>query len=120
MSPFEEAVAIYDREPCFRTFDEDLRLHFQFGFVFSTPEYFVMGRAVGRAVPNDMVNPAIYWDRDDRFPTVDCWHIHCMAGDISKAWGILPYPLPFVSFQRKNELRVYRLDALRRLGTLKE
>jgi hypothetical protein len=111
MTPWEQAIAIYDSEPCFRTFDEDLRLHLRHGFVFSTPEFFVMGRAVWRcAHPDDVCDPAT------KFDVADCWHVHCMAGDMAKAWGILPYPLPFVSFQRKNELRVYRLDDLRRLA----
>jgi hypothetical protein len=120
MTPFEQAIAIYDSEPCFRTFDEDLRLHLRHGFVFSTPEFFVMGRPTPApwvddgAIDSMICDPAVTWPKHSQ----QCWHVHVMAGDMAKAWGILPWPLPYVSFQRKNELRFYRLDALRRLGTL--
>lgn len=115
MTPFEQAMLVYQSEPCARTFEQDLRLHFQFGFVFSTPDFFVMGRPVMK----DWIESVIVDPMKLLQPMqCDCWHVHTFAGNLSKAWGILPYPLPFISFERKNELRFYRLDALRRLGTL--
>lgn len=115
MTPWDKAIAIYDNEPCFRTFDEDLRLHLRNGFVFSTPDFFIMGRPVDSNYPEHCVTDPAY-----KFASIyaDCWHVHVMAGNMSKAWGILPWPLPFISFQRKNELRVYGLDRVRTLCTL--
>ena len=59
-NPYAEARAVYDREPCRRTFNEDLELHLMNGLVFSTPEFFLMGRAVPRgACHADIINPAV-------------------------------------------------------------
>jgi hypothetical protein len=112
MSPIEQAMAVYQKEACARTFDEDLHLHLEHGFVFSTPEFFIMGRPVkSTEEPKYIVNPVIYFTDD-----CDCWHIYLMAGDCSKAWDIMPYPLPLFSFERRNELRFYPMERIRRLS----
>src|SRR5689334_6772592 len=46
MTPFLQAAAVYEREPCARTFEEDLYLHLMHGTVISTPEVFAMVRPV--------------------------------------------------------------------------
>lgn len=113
MSPFEQAQAIYRREPCQRLFTEDLFSHLQRGFVFTTPEFFIMGRGVVKGAPqSDIVNPSVIFRREDW----DCWMIYLMAGDMAKAWGILPWPLKWFAFERKNELRFYPADQIARLS----
>lgn len=111
-TPFEDAVAVYDREPCARSFDEDLRLHLRHGFVFSTPEFFVMGRPVKSSAPTrEIVNPACDWPREE----CDCWHVYLMAGDMARAWGILPWAMEKFSFERNNRLRVVCARRLQQL-----
>lgn len=113
MSPFLEAKAVYEREPCRREFFEDVCLHLMHGFVFSTPEFFIMGRPVLSSAPAEMVvTPSVQWPRE----SCDCWHIYLFAGDMTKAWTILPWQLPKISFERKNELRFYRFRDIRRLS----
>jgi hypothetical protein len=113
VTPVELAMQVYQREPCARSYDEDLYLHFINGFVFSTPEFFIMGRAVVSTEDHsEIVNPAV------SFPRVrcDCWHIYLMAGDTAKAWSIMPWPLPLFSFERRNELRFYQSERIRKLS----
>jgi len=97
-------MLVFEREPCARTFAEDLALHFEHGFVFSTPDYFIMGRPVPKDAPaEDIVNPAIVFPR----AICDCWHCYLFAGDMAAALAVLPWALPWISFERKNELRIY-------------
>jgi hypothetical protein len=74
-------------------FAEALERNYQQGFVFSTPTFFIMGS-----------------DRDG------AWFIEGMAGDMSRAWSILPYELPRMTFERfDNNLRSVPLSSLKRL-----
>lgn len=73
------------------------------GFVYATPFFFVMGRAVARVEGGP----------------VDAWFIEAMAGDTQRAWSILPWELPWIGFQRfDSDLRFYPIGTLRRLTTL--
>jgi hypothetical protein len=112
---YEEAKRVYELEPCARTFTEDLEAHFQRGFVFSRPDYFVIGRPVISTAPqSQIVNP---WHK---FPSgeCDCWHCYLMAGNIAKAFEIVPWPLPLLSYERRNVLRFVMLDRIERLAKL--
>jgi hypothetical protein len=103
-NPFDQAAGVYDREPCARTFDDDLVAHLRFGYVFSTPEYFIMGRPVdSQSEDYLLLNPSLKFER------TDAWLVWLYAGDIQQALNILPIDLPYVLFQRKNELRRYSL-----------
>lgn len=113
MTPYEQAKAVYDSEPCVRAFREDLTLHLLNGFVFSTPSYFIMGRAVPRAAdPVLIVNPAHVFACED----CDTWMIYLLAGDPRPAWDIMPWPMAWFGFERKNELRFYPVDRMKRLS----
>jgi hypothetical protein len=110
--PYTEALAVYTREPCARSFREDLEWHLLNGFVFSRPDFFVMGRpVVSQAAPEMIVG-------QHRFPSglCDCWHIYLFAGNVARAWDMLPWDLPLVSFERSNVLRFHSLAAMRRLS----
>jgi hypothetical protein len=89
-----------------------LEAHLLNGFVFSTPRYFVMGRPVVRSAPAHLI-----LDPTHVFPATqaDCWHVWLLAGDVGKAWGVLPWELPWMSFERGNVLRFRRLHSMRRL-----
>jgi hypothetical protein len=112
MKPIDQARAIYEREPCSRTFDEDMALHLAHGFVFSTPSFFIMGRPVPRGAYEDqIVDPAVVFAPE----LCDCWHVHVLAGDASRAWSILPWPLEWLSYQRNNELRFFPMADMQRI-----
>jgi hypothetical protein len=110
--PYVVARAIYDREPCARSFNEDLELHLMNGVVFSTADFFLMGRAVPRgACHADVINPAVVFAAS----LCDCWHVHVLAGNGRKAWSILPYPLQWMSFERNNRLKFYPMADMQRI-----
>jgi len=113
MTPYELATRVYKSEPCARTFEEDLALHLRWGVVLARPDFFIMGRPVwSKAPPAQIVNPAVRFE----YPVqVDCWHVYLAAGNLARAWDFLPFPLPLMSFERKNDLRFYSLERLRSL-----
>lgn len=115
MTSYQRAARVYELEPCARTFAEDVEWHLANGFVFSRPDFFVMGRPVV-----SQADPALVVGLH-RFPSVvcDCWHVYLHAGNMARAWDMLPWELPLVSFERGNVLRVYRLAAIRRLSSIR-
>lgn len=91
MSPIDKAGLAYVKHGV--DFAQALERNYQGGFVFSTPEFFIMGRELEGG-----------------------WFIDSFAGDMDKAWAILPYELPYVAFQRfDNDLRFVLIERLRRL-----
>lgn len=114
MTPYQRAARVYELESCARTFAEDLEWHLVNGFVFSRPDFFVMGRPVVSTAPDRSLIVGLH-----RFPSAvcDCWHVYLMAGNMARAWDMLPWELPLVSFERGNVLRVHRLAAIRRLSS---
>ncbi len=85
--------------------------HHMHGFVFSTPEYFVMGRPVNSRAGYELITGQYLFER----AVCDCWHVFVAAGSITKAFGILPYDLPLMSYERCNDLRVIPLAVMRRI-----
>ena len=114
MSPYEKAMSVYQAEPCKRTFAQDLDLHLRYGFVFSTPEFFVMGRPVRKdAIERDLVDPGVLFKKSD----CDAWMLYLVAGDMAKIVSVMPYPLPWIILERKNEVRIYPLPEMVRLAS---
>lgn len=116
MTPFEKAADVYRNEWCARSFKEDLALHFQHGWVISAPRFFVMGRPVmswwsAENILNPKYSPVPYPGHDIiRECHVNCWHVWLAAGDLKEALKFLPFPLPYISFERKNVLKMYSFD----------
>ena len=97
MSPFERASKLYDDHPQAQTFSWYLNWHALHGFVFITPDFFVMGRPVIRAADHENITePTHLFTHED----CDCWYIHCLAGDMGKSWRVLPWELPWFAFER--------------------
>ncbi len=87
MKPVEQASTFYGPHFC-----EVLADHLLNGYVISTPEFFLMGK------------------RKD-----DAWFVTYLAGDLRAAVAAIPYPLPWVIFQRDNgRLRRYSAESLTR------
>jgi hypothetical protein len=110
----ERAAKVYEREECSGTFRSDLEAHLLNGFAISRPDYFVMGRPVIRSA-----DPRLIVDPWHKFHSSDCdtWHVFLFAGNIARAWAFLPWPLPFMSFERRNRLRFYSMSAIQRLSS---
>lgn len=99
---------MYAREHCIRTFAMDLDLHLQCGYVFSTPEVFVMGRPVRKGAEYvQLTDPAFIFDR------VDCWWVYLAAGDLGQMMRFLPYELPWFGWERDNKPRYWRAERIK-------
>ena len=91
MRPFDECVRVFAEHGA--DFSAAVARNLNDGFLFSTPDFFIMGRELDGG-----------------------WFIEGMAGDTSKAWSILPYELPYVTFERfDNDLRRVAIGRLKRL-----
>lgn len=116
-NPYEQTLADWERRPR----DWPLRhyedLHKARGFVFATPEFYVMGRPVRKYAPLEQI---LDIEHNFAFPSCDTWYIFQMTGDVAKAWAVLPWSLPWVCFVRDNdptsELRFYETHRLMRLS----
>lgn len=95
MTPIEQARQIYIADPlCERDFDADLAFYKRHGYVFDTPELFMMGAQRGNA-----------------------WRIHVAAGQcgLHKFLELMPYELPFVEWHRRGDrFRRYSIETIRR------
>jgi hypothetical protein len=118
VSPYDQIAALYGANPQEFTFDFYVAWHHRHGFVFSTPDYFVMGRPVIRERIVEMTDVMFELTPELR-RTADTWFVHAMAGDIGKCWQILPWPLGWIAFHRlrggKKELTLVPSETLRRL-----
>jgi len=113
-SPLHAAMAVYQAEPCARSFGEDLLAHLRHGYVHSTPRYIVMARPVTYLESGQ--NNARIIDSEEAFPEAEwnCWHIYLLAGDLRAAASQFPFGLAWVSWERRNQLRAYRMKSLLR------
>ena len=106
MTPYEQAQAVYEREPCARTFHEDLWYHLQHGFVWASPACFAMIRPVCST-----------WERAALLspwltaPDGDCWLVWMLAGDAAEGIAKLPSRKKWLAFERSGSL--YTVDAER-------
>ncbi|WP_367871828.1 hypothetical protein [Luteolibacter sp. Populi] len=109
-SPFERAARAHLSLGSDWSFAEVVEAHAGSGYVLVTPEVFLLGRAVNSDWSDAELCDPHLWSAEP-----DCWHVWLLAGDASRAWGLLPYELPWVSFHRRGRLRVLREEAVRRM-----
>ena len=109
MTPIDLAAAVYGREPCARSFSEDVEAHFANGYVISAPDLFCLARIVRRNA-----DPSFIRDPWFRFDSGDTWMVYLFAGDLSKLFGHCPEPKKWVAFERKNVLRFYGFESIRK------
>jgi hypothetical protein len=87
MTPVEQASSFYGPHFC-----EVVADHLLTGYVFSTPDCFLLGKR-----------------------KEDAWFVTYLAGDLAAAVPFIPFPLPYLIFQRDNgELRRYSAESLTR------
>lgn len=107
MSPFEKAQRVYLVGQSARTFHIDLWLHLERGWVFSNPRLFAMGRPVVRGwTYQQLTDPCC----DAKNP--DCWWVFLAAGSLLEIVKLLPYPLPFVGWERDGAVKIWELNQL--------
>lgn len=116
MNAYAQIEAAYAANPREETFDNYVRHFHRHGFVFSRPDFFVMGRPVARHAPEDMI-----LDPRERFEGIakDCWHLFAAAGNMARMWQVVPWELPFFCWSRLSDplsgLRFVSTETLKRL-----
>ena len=120
MSPYEQMAEKYAVHPQERSFEWYVEWHARHGFVFATPDFFIMGRRAYKwSLENGGADAHLY-----SAEVADTWYIHAMAGDMSRAWSVLPYPLPWLAWERlldgKRDLRFYEFDKVCRHSNIDE
>src|ERR1700761_6098200 len=95
MSPYEACWREYDQRTSGHDFSKLVGLYLQFGYLFSTPEFFVIGRPILSTADAELIrNPAHV------FENPDTWHLAAFWGDAHKLWSIFPFPLPNLSWYK--------------------
>jgi 5-methylcytosine-specific restriction endonuclease McrA len=88
-SPITQAKLVYLKEPCARSFWNDLNAHLLNGYVHSTPTMFIMGRPVRHNAPRkELVNPWFVFPREEW----DAWMVYLAAGNLAEFWRVEPFP----------------------------
>lgn len=118
MTPYEAIRSKYLEAPGVGlTWEELVGIHLAHPdcYVIKGPNYFVMGRAVARAAAVELIR-----DFTHRFNASECdtWHIYAFAGDMGKAFRSLPYPLPWLAWERIHdpELRFISTEFVKRMN----
>ena len=116
MTPAEQAAALYEREPCARSFREDLEAHLVNGWVYASPTAFLMARPIPSGVTvAERCNPWNSWPFED----CDCVHLYACAGDMAEIWRQFPPEwegrIKSVAFERRNIPRLVDVPKFRRL-----
>jgi hypothetical protein len=113
MSPYERIAAEYAAHPRQQTFSYYYLWHCLHGFAFATPDFCIFGRAIHKGYCERNGVPLYVATGAE----ADCWYIHGFSGDMSKAWSILPYRLPYIAWERMREgklcLTVVTLERIR-------
>jgi hypothetical protein len=93
MKPVEHAAELCRRRG--GNFRVELEAHLLRGWVFSTPEAFLMGRAVPRSVNAD--------DLEAEFAPEECdaWYVWLGVGPASRLLSWMPYELPWIGWYRQ-------------------
>lgn len=108
LTPYERARRVYETEACARSFEEDVFLHLQHGYVIARPDAFAMARPVWKHWSyRELASPWIV------APEGDCWWIWLLAGDMREAMKWLPDAhRPWVGYERVNVPRFVRRERL--------
>lgn len=100
MSPYDQCKEKYEESEHDKSWLDMLAWYGAEGFVFLTPNYCAVGI-------------------EAEVEGKTCWYVAAAAGNLSRMWEVLPYPLEWVCFRRmlggKEELRLYRTEDLRRM-----
>lgn len=112
MSPYEQIRQLYRDQPEANPFEWYVEQHLLRGYVFSAPDYFVMGLPVCRA---DMLDGYSYLSLPRGKP--DTWFLSALAGNMAKVWEHEPYPLAHVGYERDGpegkRLMIFKRERIR-------
>lgn len=99
MTPIDQVRRLYRMHPGM-SFDDDLKAHFERGYIVSTPQAFGMARTVRKDWTTGRLNNP--WDVEP-LESADCWFLWVLAGDLAVAAHWLPCELPWLGFARRGK-----------------
>lgn len=86
----------------------DMAWHALNGYIYACADSFAMARPVST---QDATEDVLDYTRGFELTNdQNCWHIHIAVGNMKHLLSLLPYQLPFISFERRGKLRLYRYD----------
>lgn len=113
---YDALEEIYAKQGAEEPFANYVIEHAKSGFVYSTPDFFVMGRPVLRSAAPELIRDARHVFRREE---CDAWFIHAAAGNMPKMWAITPWPLGWIGWTRMrdslDELTFIPTESLKRL-----
>ena len=113
---------LYLKYPQPRTFAEDVALYEAAGYVWDTPEVFLMARPVWKDAPDEVIKCSHVRFHDS---CVNAWFLFAFVGDLRATITIAPYQLAWVGWSRRmSPIRWHRmgciLDRIDRLTTINQ
>jgi len=107
MSALNKVLMLYTADSP-RTFEEDLSAHLHHGYVYSTPEYFLMGRPVCSEAPQEAINDVWCAFTPSSW---DTWYVYAFAlreerglcGLVKKLLTHMPFYLPLIAWERSGD-----------------
>ena len=102
MTPFETAARWHLAHAPDTPLATVIEAHLQTGYVFNTPEFFILARRVSYDWTDDEI--LNFWKSD---PQGDTWHVWLYAGDMKAITRLIPYKLPYITFHRRGKLKIY-------------
>lgn len=102
MSPIAKAARVFIEEPSAVDFQDVLASHLLYGYVYSTPESFIMARPVNVDASHKEI-----LDSNVDFANPNAWFIYAAAGTLESFLAIEPYPLPFFGWEKRNRVRFW-------------
>lgn len=105
MNQIARAARVFIEEPSAVDFQDVLASHLLYGYVYSTPESFIMARPVNiNALHEEILDP------NADFDSPNAWFIYAAAGTLESFLAIEPYPLPFFGWEKRNRIRFWQRE----------
>jgi len=109
MTPFELAARWHLAHAPEHPLAPIVEAHFQHGYVFNTPELFILARRISTEWSEDCILDP--WHTD---PEGDARHVRLYAGDTLAIPPLIPYFLPNVTFHRQGRFKIHNMEHLLR------
>lgn len=111
MTPLNELRGLYARYSPERDLGADMGWFLQCGYVFSTPDYIVMGKGIRRGSEVHLIlDPTYIFPKDE----IDTWFIFAFAGHEKDFLAFIPFELKWIAWQRRGAcLRYWTLEHFR-------
>lgn len=118
MTPYAALLTYYAEAGAQRDLWAHLKFYAENGVAYLAPELAIMARPVCSGWPDAHIVglTSCFAAQSLGLPdSPDAWHIHLAVGDLRRAFELMPFPLPFVTFQRGTaRVRRYHLETIRR------